>query len=340
MTSFAQHKVLKEEPPYYEKSPRFSYATTVFGGVAGTGKLLGLGTEQMSNAFGIAGASTAVPATMKWQYMSGPSIMSKYNAWTGWIAQLATVAALAAEKGFTGDTTILDGEWGYWKIVGSPFFKVDNLLGKLGEMWHIGEVEFKLYPTCYIFHTAIEGISNMMKEHGIRPEDVEEIVVKGDPLATTPNRMHREVKSFADAQFSILYNFALAVYYGDSPGPAWQMPTTFNDPRVKELMGKVKIDVHPQFDEFVTSRIKTGRLPIMWGSIVEIAAKGKRFTTEVEVPKGSKGNPATETELVDKFKMNASYSMIRSGKVEKVIEIVNHLDEIDDVGKLFTLLKL
>jgi len=340
MTAFAQHKVPKEEPPYYEEWPRFSYATTIFGGVAGAGKLLGLDTEQLSNAFGIAGASTAVPATMKWQYMGGPAIMSKYNAWTGWIAQLATVAAVLAEKGFTGDTTILDGEFGYWKIVGSPFFKVDNLLKGLSQAWHIGEVRFKLYPTCYIYHAAIEGISNLIKEHGIKPEDVEEIVVKGDPLMQTPNRMSLEVKSFADAQFFIKYNFALAAYHGDNPSPAWQMAPTFNDPRIKKLISKVRLEVHPQFDEFVSEAVKTGVVPIMWSALVEIVAKGERFTTEMAAPRGSKDYPATDAELIDKFKINASYSMIKSSEVEEVIEIVNHLEEIDDVSELFTLLTL
>jgi hypothetical protein len=55
-------------------------------------------------------------------------------------------------------------------------------------------------------------------------------------------------------------------------------------------------------------------------------------------PRGSKDYPATDAELIDKFKINASYSMIKSSKVEEVIEIVNHLDEIDDVSELFTLL--
>lgn len=340
MSAFAQHKVPKDEPPYYETHPRFSYSSSIFGGVAGAGKLLGLSATQLANAFGIAGASTAVPATMKWQYMTGPAIMAKYNAWTGWIAQLATVAVLSAEKGFTGDTTILDGEWGYWKIVGSPFFKVENLLNGLGKEWHIGEVMFKLYPTCYIYHAGIEGINNLVKEHEIKPEHIEEIVVKGDPLMQTPNRMSTEVNSFADAQFFIRFNFALAPFYGDSPGPAWQMPGVFNDPRINALVNKIKLEVHPQFDDYVTETIKKGVVPILWSAIVEVAANGKRYTAEMKAPRGSKDYPATKEELVGKFKTNASYSLIKTSKAEEVIEMVDHLDEIDDVCKLFALLAL
>lgn len=340
ISSLAQHKILKEEPPYYEESPRFSSTSAIFGGVAGASKLLGLDAQQISNAFGIAGASTAVPATMKWEYMSGPAIMAKYNCWTGWIAQLATVAVLAAEKGFTGDTTILDGEWGFWQIAGSPFFKVDTLLGDLGKAWRIGEVQFKLMPTCNIFHTVIAGISKIMEEHGIRPEDVEDILVKGDPLMWTPNRMGKEIKGFADTQFSYAYNFALAVYHGSKPSPAWQMPAAFNDPRIIRLMSKVKVEVHPQFEEYVINQVKMGKLPIMMGSLVELTAEGEKFTAQVSAPRGSQDNPATEAELVDKFRTNASYSMLKSSRVDEVIGMIDHLEEIDDVCKLFALLTL
>jgi len=340
VSALAQHKVLKEEPPYYEESPRFSTTSEVFGSVAGAGKLLDLDMEEMTNAFGIAGASTAVPANIKWEHMSGPSIMAKYNCWAGWISQLAVVAALAAEKGFTGDRTILDGELGFWKIVGSPFFKVDNLLEGLGEVWHIGEVRFKMYPTCFVYHTAIEGISKIMQEHEIKPETIDEIVVKGDPIIQTENRLGTEMVSFADTQFSNTFNIAIAAFYGNSPSPAWQLPATFNDPRIKALMQKVKFESHPRIDEFITGLAKAGKLPIFMGSIVEITTKGRKFTEEVLAPKGSQDNPATEAELIEKFRNNACYSTIKSAKVQDIIEMINHLEEIDDVSKLFALLTL
>jgi len=200
--SLAELKVLKEDPPYYEEPSRYTHAYSFLGGVAGACKLLGLSDENMTNAFGIAGASAPVPATMKVWKNLGPKVMVKYNAWSGWASQLSTVAVLLADKGFTGDPAILDGEWGFWKIVGSPFFKVDKLFMGLGEIWHIGEVWFKPYPTCALTHAGLEGINNILKEHDIKPNDIEEILVKGDPLLLTPNRTGVEVKSFADVQFA------------------------------------------------------------------------------------------------------------------------------------------
>lgn len=334
LSSMAQQKMLIDAPPYYKESPRFSTSGTVFGAVAGSAKLLDFDVETLTNALGIAGASTAAPGNIKWHHMTGPSIMTKYNCWSGWISQLATVSVLLAEKGFTGDRTILDGEYGYWQMVGSPYFKVDNLLVGLGKTWHINEVSFKMYPTCAAYHTAIEGISNLINENQIRPGDIESIVVKGDPIMMTPNRSHLQIQSFADMQFAIIPNLAVAVFYGDKPSPSWQMPEVYNDPRVKEIVPRIKLELHPKIDELIAEQAIKGRLPIYMGNIVEITAKGKKFITEVVSPKGAADRPASQAELVEKFKVNASYSILKSSKVEGLIGILLRLDEVDDITEL------
>ena len=337
--SFALQRIPKDGPPYYENVQRFTYANAVFGGVLGACKLLRLDVDKTLNAFGIAGASTPVPAVMKWAETDGPAIMVKYNAWTGWVAQLGTVAALLAEKGFTGDKTILDGEWGFWKIVGSPFFNVDNLLGGLGKAWHIKEVTFKPYPVCGLNHCGIEGISKIVQEHPMKPEEIEKIVIKGDPLLQTPNRRGTKIESFADMQFSNAYIFALACYYGSRPSPAWLMPSVYNDPRIKALSKKVRIELHPRIEELMRSKIKAGKVPLFMDTIVEITVRGgRKFTVEITAPKGSPTNPVTEIELVEKFRTNASYSMLPNRRVGKIIEMIKGLEEVDDITNLMKLL--
>jgi 2-methylcitrate dehydratase PrpD len=305
----------------------------------------------MSNAFGIAGASAPVPAGTKFWKTSGPKAMVKYNAWSGWAAQLATVAALLANKGFTGDTTILDGEWGFWKMIAAPSFKVDNLLAGLGEVWHVAETGFKLYPTCVLTHSGLEGINQILKEHEVNPDDIEEIVVKGDSLLLTPNRAGVDVQSFADVQFVNSYIFAIGAYHGRSPSPAWQMPAIYNSPEVKALARKIKVEPHPRTDEFTIESLKAGKWPHFSDTIVEITAKGRKFSTEIlpakgtshleaVSPRGNRANPLLKAELIDKFRNNASYSMLSSGKTEQIIEMVDNLEEVDDITKLTRLLTI
>lgn len=329
LTSMAQRRVPKAEPPYWEDSPRFSFSPTVFGGVAGACKLLRLDGEAVANAFGIAGASAPVPASQKWEHITtGPGIMVKYNSWAGWTAQLATVAALLAEKGFTGDTTILDGDWGFWKIVGSPFFQPEKLIGGLGQNWHLDEVIFKEYPCCNGNQTGIEAITRIMQEGKIKPEDIQDILVLAAPVLLCPCREGTEMKESLDTEFLNAYLFAVAAYLGGKPGPEWHSAATAGDPGVNALMKRVRIALHP----------KAARLPAFTDVTVEITAGGKKFTAEVEHQKGSPKNPMTDDELKDKFRTNAYYSLGKSSRVEKIIESIDHLEDLASITELTRLL--
>ena len=74
------------------------------------------------------------------------------------------------------------------------------------------------------------------------------------------------------------------------------------------------------------------------GNIVEITVKGKVFTREVVSPKGAADRPVSEAELVEKFRVNASYSALRSRKVEELIGLLSRLDELEDINELCQLM--
>jgi hypothetical protein len=67
------------------------------------------------------------------------------------------------------------------------------------------------------------------------------MIIGCEPFMLTPNRAGKEVSSFVDTQFLHVYVAAVAAYHGDKAGPFWQLPSTYNDPRIKELMKKVKL---------------------------------------------------------------------------------------------------
>jgi 2-methylcitrate dehydratase PrpD len=280
-----------------------------------------------------------VPAKQKWDNTGGPAITIKHNCWAGWMAQLATTATLLAEKGYTGDTTILDGEWGFWKIVCSPFFKEDTLLQGLGKSWHDKDIHFKRFPACGLNQSGIEIINKIMQENKINPDDVEEVVLKVSPTILTPNRMGTDLRSSEDVQFRNVYVYALAVYHGRNPGPAWQLVPVFNNPRIKALAQKVRVEPHPRSEEILAQKLASGGWSIHFNdALVEITAKGRKFAAELSVTSSSPGNPMTERELIDKFKNNASYSMLKSNRVEEIIQMVNNLEKVDDATELMKLL--
>lgn len=70
---------------------------------------------------------------------------------------------------------------------------------------------------------------------------------------------------------------------------------------------------------------------------VEITtSSGENFSKVVEHPLGSLERPMTFEDCSRKFRDCAK--RLGNGKMDKVIEMVGHLDELSDVGELFPLL--
>ena len=100
---------------------------------------------------------------------------------------------------------------------------------------------------------------------------------------------------------------------------------------------KVKIDLHPKTDEIIAENIKAGRKPGFRKAIVELRAKGRTFITEIEAPKGEPGNPLTESDLLVKFRHNATFSSLEQNRVDGIIDATLSLEKLDKVRKLANL---
>ncbi len=181
----------------------------------------------------------------------------------------------------------------------------------------------------------------LIQENNIKPEEIEGILLKVDPLSLTPNRMGMKVTSFADMQFVNAFIYAASILYYDMIGPAWQMPVIFNRPELKALAEKIKCEMHPRASEVVAENIKKGtRRPFILNVIVEVRARGQKFIWEEDFLRGDPANTVSEAEILAKFRNNASFSMIPSSRVEKIIQVIGQLEKVDDITKLAKLLTI
>lgn len=302
----------------------------VYGGVAGASSLMRLDSKRIAHAFGIAGTNTIVLSSRDRHTPGGnQGIMTKFNTLTGWIAQLATMSCLLAEKGFTGDTTYFDGELGFKNVMGSDTFKPEAIVANLGKIWlaeKIGEdghYGLKTYPSCAALHAGISLINQIIRENKIDPANIEEIVVK-----STPAFQSWEVVSFADCSHNPGYIYAVAAFHGQNPGPHWQMPGTYNDPKIRNLMKHIRVEKNQKIDEI----------------FVEIKAAGKNYSAAAKGLPSTKAPPLiiepplTDDEIKVKFRNNASYGPLSTDKVENIINAVYRLEEIEDVSEMLRML--
>lgn len=308
--------------------PVFGYASTVFGAAAAVAKLKKLSSETLSNAFGIAAATSPVNSQMAWNHCA-PAATIKYML-AGLIPQSALTAVYLAEFGHSGDKGVLDdAQVGYRRFIGSRKWEPQWITQGLGEKWGFQEqLAFKPFPSCRILHTVLGALTSLLEEHDIRHEEIERIKVWVEGFVDLPVWQNQDIKDVVDGQFSVAHAVALAAQRVPA-GKAWQDPELVFSPSVLELMSKVTFEVHPDYVKLLTSHgaSRPGR--------VEVKARGQTFVREQRFPKGSKSSEPdsymSDAELVAKFRDNAS-GVLPLRIVDQTVERVMGIENVEDVA--------
>ena len=112
--------------------------------------------------------------------------MTKY-AVPGWQNTGGVTAALLAQEGFIGDTTLLTGEEGLWKFAGYDGWNPENLLKELGRDWcFFQKIVYKPYPCCRMFQTELDCFIKIINDNNISAGKSRESKSWGTPRSKRP----------------------------------------------------------------------------------------------------------------------------------------------------------
>ncbi|MFH5824614.1 MmgE/PrpD family protein [Georgenia sp. AZ-5] len=302
-----------------------------FGTTVAMGGLLGYDRVQLANAIGLTGHVSNVPTGTKFAAVEGGA-WSKYGA-AGWISSNAVTATLAAGLGFVGDTTVFEGEHGWWRMVGAQGWDPADVMTGLGTTWTtIEEIAYKLYPACYNVHSSLDALIGIIDGHGLRPEDIGEVRVFMDPqVERKPYLQTSELTPLA-AQFMMTYCAAVAVHR-IPPGAAWQDVSTLADPGVRAFMDKVTVRAHPGYEAAYRADRRSSL------ARVEVVAGGRTFTEERMYPGGTPFTDAraTDEQLDAKFLHNVS-RVLTEDQAARALAALRALEQVTDVRDVVALL--
>ena len=79
--------------------------------------------------------------------------------------QSGMLAALLAEKGYTGPEHVIDGKEGLVHCFG-PDWKLHMLTDGLGDSWRITRCGMKFFPTEALTHAPISAVLDLVKKIG------------------------------------------------------------------------------------------------------------------------------------------------------------------------------
>jgi len=289
------------------------------------GRALHLGWEQIQHAIGISASRHATLGAVT----AGKLTMMK-NTVDPLATQSGVLAALLAEKGYTGPEHVVDGKEGLAHCFG-PGWKLSVLTDGLGDSWRITQCGMKAFPTEALTHTPISAVLDLVREHDLKPEQVEKVrirsLARAADILSDPSKYDPRSKETAD--HSLPYVIAAALV-DRQVTPLQFTPEKIMDPAIRAQLRKVEVVGDPEIEKV---------FPALQRVIVTIrTSEGKEFTKQLDFPKGDPRNPLSDHEIEEKFAALAEGVLSKPAQ-QKVKDAVWKLEKLRSVSELMRLLK-
>src|SRR5438045_1130499 len=126
--------------------------------------------------------------------------------------QSGVLAALLAEKGYTGPEHVIDGKEGLTHVF-KPDWKLNILTDGLGETWRITQCGMKAFHTEALTHAAIYAVLDLVKSNDLKPAGVVKIriqsLARAADILSDPSKYDPHTKETADHSLPYLIAAAL-----------------------------------------------------------------------------------------------------------------------------------
>ncbi|MEE9512671.1 MAG: MmgE/PrpD family protein [Anaerolineales bacterium] len=261
------------------------------------GKLYGLGIDQLIAAMGISGSSHFTLGGVVAGHLTNMK-----NTADPLAAQAGVYAALMAREGYEGPVHVIEGKEGLIEVLNNVTWDTDALLDGLGDKFLITKCSYKAFPTEALTHQPISAALKVIREHEIRHNQIQEILVKtttrGADILSDPSKYKPDTKETAD--HSLPYVIAAAVVDGNV------LPESFEDyklrdPDIRATLQKIKVVADPEIDSLFP-KIKRARVTIT-------LQDGSKHSAQTDYAKGSPEDPMSDDDLFAKFQANAHKTM-------------------------------
>lgn len=305
-------------PSHYEHGWHSTCTLGSIGSAVAAAKILGLRGARLRNALAVA-ASQAGGLQQNFGTMTKP-----FHA--GRAAENGILAAILAEKGWTGDQNILDSPLGFFHVFcGEGGYEGERVVGRLGKPFDIGQpgIILKKYPSCAFSHPAVDAalaIAADPEYESSRVERVEGIIhALADQIL-----IHRHPRTGLEAKFSLEGCIAMALL--DTHLNA----SSFSDQRVAR---NDMVEFMPKIERKVMD--SGGVIAKDFGpATVKVFLKsGRVLQKTVQKAKGNPENPMSPQDLEEKYADCCTGSLSRD-TIERSLSLLRQLDRLKAIRDL------
>lgn len=288
-----------------------------FGAAAAAANILGLNTDATLMCYGSAGSQAAG----LWEFLKEGAMSKALHA--GKASYAGVLAALLSEAGFTGASSILEGEKGFCRAM-LPNPHLEKITEKLDiNKLKIDENSFKPYACCKHSHAAIYAMQRLCRENNLTSADIKRVTILvnniTDYLINNP-----APQNAYGCKFSIQYCAAAMVHYG-AVGIEQFTDAAINDASVRSFMKKITVvrddgmeAIHHADASKLASKV-----------IVE-CSDGRQLAMQVDYPKGDPECQMSWDELADKF-MSLTIPVCGEKMSARLCSMIKNLEQQSDI---------
>lgn len=310
----------------------------VFGATAGAARIMGLSEEQIVNALGVAGSAAGGLAAFNscgaWtkRFHAGQSAMNGVLAASmGSEDYFAPAAVFEDKDGFLNCFSFKGGSDGYEAVLPYGIQNGAKLTENFGKVWEMADNSIKLHSCCRFTNNFCDCAIDIHNQ-GCDIKKIKSIHAEcnrfTDSRLCRPEDVKRHPHNIVNAQFSMFYEIACGLVKGHV------LPESFTDEAIKDaeiyrLSDLITWEINPDFEAVYPDKYPA--------RVTVTMEHGSTYISEVEYPKGDPENPASKAEVYAKFRINAA-NTIGTVKAERIIELVDHLENLTDINELISCL--
>jgi 2-methylcitrate dehydratase PrpD len=293
-----------------------------FVAAAAAGRLLGLDTDAMQHALGIAGSLGA-------GLMAAQEGAMVKRLHAGRAAQSGVTAAMLASRGFTGIHDILDVDYGGFLSSFARDYRLTRLTDGLGEDWEAAKVGFKMYPNVTSIHTALDALKSIMTDERLTARDIASIEVGCGHMTYVHTAWDYQPNGVTAAQMNLFYGLAVMALHGDVNVTHYE-EHLIADPEILAFLPRIRAYEDPELEAMGPAYRHGCRLTVR-------SPADKSWTREILARRGSPEHNVNADDIARKFKANVAARCIpRDAK--RIADLVAAFDTLANPLELSTLL--
>jgi len=305
-------------PIHYQRGWHSTCTFGSIGSAAASSKLLGLRGEKLRSALALA-ASQAAGLQQNFGTMTKP-----FHA--GRAAENGVMAALLAEKGWTGDQNILEAPLGYFNLFCGPGnYNAEKIIDKLGNPFDIESpgIILKKFPSCAFSHPVVDSALLIAQNPKYDSTEVDRVEGHIHELANQI-LIHRDPKTGLEAKFSMEACVALALVDGRVSMKSFIDDKVLSKD-VQDMVARVQRKIMPN----------TGKGPKEFGpATVKVFMRGGEvLEATVEKAKGNPENPMSQQEIQEKY-VECCSGVLPQKSIQKSLSFLERLEKLESVCEL------